>query len=607
MRARIAALVLVASAALAGSAQAAVREYPLANPAVRPSGIAADASGNLWFTETDGACAADPNNPDAPPGTCGAIGEMTSSGSVLGEYPLPNQASSPSGITIGPDGAIWFTESGNDAIGRLDPSRAQPGTSDGITEYPVPTAGAEPTEITVGPDRNLWFTERGFNDGNRIGELAPAQAQPGTSDGITEYCIRGKGSTGQPCMTPALTQYSYAGLEPTGIVSGPDGRLWFTETNPYCSDPGLAGETAPDGQTLTASSCDPYDNGSGNDDGIGVVGAISTTGTVSEYALPATQGQEQNDQPLMITSGPDGALWFTEYNASAIGRITPAGSITQYEIPGSDTQPTAITEGPDGQVWFALSGAPSNGGNRLAEINPASASPGTSSGIGLFPQLTAVYSCSSCSAGSSQPAGLTAADGDGWFTEEAAGNIGSQPPQATTAPPPPSPPADEVKPQPPVIVDLPGPPAFPAIRRVQISDDPFADTPSARAAPTSARWVRCHAAARRKALRRRARHVHCQGVRRRASPARGTVFTYDLAAAATVQIGLYDAVTGGTVGRLVRKAAAGRNVFEFTGWLGDRPLPPGRYEAEFTAKNPAGTSRPVTVRFTVVSARPVHR
>ncbi|MBV8155427.1 MAG: hypothetical protein JOY98_13460, partial [Candidatus Eremiobacteraeota bacterium] len=60
-----------------------------------------------------------------------------------------------------------------------------------------------------------------------------------------------------------------------------------------------------------------------------------------------------NSHPSFITSGPDGALWFTEANANKIGRITTAGIITnEYSSGPSGSQPDRITAGPDGNVWF---------------------------------------------------------------------------------------------------------------------------------------------------------------------------------------------------------------------------------------------------------------
>src|SRR6266481_3664009 len=47
-----------------------------------------------------------------------------------------------------------------------------------ITEFPIPTAHSSPTEITAGPNGNLWFTE----SIGKIGRITPS----GT---ITEYPI----------------------------------------------------------------------------------------------------------------------------------------------------------------------------------------------------------------------------------------------------------------------------------------------------------------------------------------------------------------------------------------------------------------------------------
>jgi virginiamycin B lyase len=68
------------------------------------------------------------------------------------EFPVK---SSPLGITAGPDGALWFTESAA-AIGRIT-------TSGVIKEFHINTTNSEPTAITTGPDGNLWFTEGGTN------------------------------------------------------------------------------------------------------------------------------------------------------------------------------------------------------------------------------------------------------------------------------------------------------------------------------------------------------------------------------------------------------------------------------------------------------------
>ncbi len=43
--------------------------------------------------------------------------------------------------------------------------------------------------------------------------------------------------------------------------------------------------------------------------------------------------------PQGIAVGPDGNLWFTEYAANQIGRVTPAGVITEFPIPTASSGP----------------------------------------------------------------------------------------------------------------------------------------------------------------------------------------------------------------------------------------------------------------------------
>ncbi len=70
----------------------------------------------------------------------------------------------PDGITVGPNGNLWFTEDGADQIGMINPATLK------ISEFPVPTANARPFRITLGSDGNLWFTELGAD---QIGMFSP--------------------------------------------------------------------------------------------------------------------------------------------------------------------------------------------------------------------------------------------------------------------------------------------------------------------------------------------------------------------------------------------------------------------------------------------------
>ena len=74
-------------------------------------------------------------------------------------------------------GFVWFTAARPDAIGRLDLSKAKPGTSKGLRYYKLPNPDSHPTQIVLDKDGNIWFTEMGkyfqgkYN--NKIGLLVP--------------------------------------------------------------------------------------------------------------------------------------------------------------------------------------------------------------------------------------------------------------------------------------------------------------------------------------------------------------------------------------------------------------------------------------------------
>jgi virginiamycin B lyase len=64
-------------------------------------------------------------------------------------------------ISSGPGKMIWFTD-GAGAIGRLSSAIAAPAASD-VRLFTPPSSLSGPTGITVGPDGNIWFTERTAN------------------------------------------------------------------------------------------------------------------------------------------------------------------------------------------------------------------------------------------------------------------------------------------------------------------------------------------------------------------------------------------------------------------------------------------------------------
>ncbi len=78
------------------------------------------------------------------------------------EHRIPTPGSKPYILTLGPDGNLWFCQSGASKIGRLSP---KDGT---FTEFAVPTPDSQPIGIITGADGNLWFTEYSAHKIGRI-------------------------------------------------------------------------------------------------------------------------------------------------------------------------------------------------------------------------------------------------------------------------------------------------------------------------------------------------------------------------------------------------------------------------------------------------------
>jgi virginiamycin B lyase len=240
---------------------------------------------------------------------------------TINEYTVPSgQFSQPVRIIVGPDGALWFTDSTNARIGRIT-------TAGAITSFAVPATSLG-WGITVGPDGALWFTAK-----DKIGRM--------TTDGtVTMYPV-------------SPTSFTY------GITTGPDGALWFTDdrgsglqadavgritTNGIVTEyplPGLRSPTfitsGPDGALWFTEAVFPS-----------LIGRVTTAGTLTEYPGPGPTGGCSGGGGWIVP-GPDGALWFT--GDDRIGRITTAGVVTGFR----DTNckfPAGITVGPDGALWF---------------------------------------------------------------------------------------------------------------------------------------------------------------------------------------------------------------------------------------------------------------
>ncbi len=151
----------------------AVAEHPLAGAApggfgnAEPYSIVLGPDGALWFTEQ----------------ALGRIGRISTTG-VLQEFAIPNTSGvaqgeygspAPRFITAGPDGALWFTDGGDESIGRIT-------TTGQISEYPIGTPTPSSPQGIVSQGGELWFAEAGLDAlGSVDPNGSPAPAPPAAS------------------------------------------------------------------------------------------------------------------------------------------------------------------------------------------------------------------------------------------------------------------------------------------------------------------------------------------------------------------------------------------------------------------------------------------
>jgi virginiamycin B lyase len=229
-----------------------------------PRGISVGPDGALWFGEID------------------RIMRMTQDG-MLTAFPLPHSGgASPRATVAGPDGNVWFVEPLGNAIGRIS-------TAGELTEFSIVTEDDEaptPQGITQGADGNLWFTETSF----RIGRITPGGQ-------ITKYAM------------PTMAAWG------TRLTAAPDGNVWFTE-----------------------------ENGSS-------IGRVTPEGVIAEFSVKA--GDPNAPLGVYAIAAREGELWFTEQNGQRIGKMTTAGVLDRVYPTPPNGMPKGIAVGPDGQIWYA--------------------------------------------------------------------------------------------------------------------------------------------------------------------------------------------------------------------------------------------------------------
>ncbi|MHB0869907.1 MAG: Vgb family protein [Chloroflexota bacterium] len=284
------------------SAQVAVMEWGVPAANSQPSNLAADLSGNAWFTETAG----------------NRIGRISQNG-VFQEFEVPTAASQPWGIAVDANGRIWFTEHAGNKIGNMTPQGV-------FGQDNIPTGDSKPTGLAIDGSGNIWFAESGAN---RIGkftlsnsgfeerEIPTSNSQPWAvavdSSGNVWFTERSANKIGRLNSSGQFTEYGIptSGSAPTGIAVDGSGNVWFAE----------------------------YD---GNK-----IGMMTPSGSFTEYNIPTAGAR-----PTWIAVDRAGGVWYAGSGANSYGRVFN-GTVTEYGLPTPNSTPFGIAIDGNGNVWLA--------------------------------------------------------------------------------------------------------------------------------------------------------------------------------------------------------------------------------------------------------------
>jgi virginiamycin B lyase len=252
-----------------------ITEYPLTMGAI-PTNITVGPDGNLWFSDNSG-----------------AVGRITTSGSVQEFTSGLQSGADPDAIAPGPDGNVWFTDQyGNQrAIGRVTPSGQ-------ITEFTTGLNDDLPLDITAGADGNLWVPQ--------------ASMDPMTPSAVAEITPAGK-------ITEITNGVNPTGLEDgDSVLAGVNGALWFTDSgSPNAIGRIILPPIATSGPTTTVSST-----------------GATISGSVTPLADTTAVSIQYGTSPLLGASAADGSLAAGTTKEPVSGMLTalPSDTTIYYRV-----------------------------------------------------------------------------------------------------------------------------------------------------------------------------------------------------------------------------------------------------------------------------------
>ena len=233
------------------------------------------------------------------------------------------------GITVGPDGLIWFTDATENKIRTLDPETGE------FNDFLQLKNDSLPWDIKFDSAGTLWFTEFGSSylasvkttDPNSLHEYripsnisSPSYFEFDLNENI--WLIESgpgkitKFDTKKSQFTEFILPSEGVGggtVNPIGLAIDKDGNIWYSQF-----------------RTSRLGKLNPI------------------TSEITEYATGTlTSGTYQ------IISDKDGNIWTTQFRANRLIKISPqTNSISEFTIPSDNTFTQTLIADSNGNIWF---------------------------------------------------------------------------------------------------------------------------------------------------------------------------------------------------------------------------------------------------------------
>ena len=273
---------------------------------------------------------------------------------IITEYDLPRPLIEPHDVIVGADGNVWYSNFGEQNVGRLDPKTGQ------VSEFPLPELkqGWPQGSLGLRPDKdgNLWI---GMMYQGAIGRI---DIQTGK---VATYSL-------PPEMNKAMAQVNMVRAESSAV----DGKVW-SQNNGFAAihrldlASGNIETIAPFKNAAAGENHNIYDVVPDSQNNLYFtdfarehVGRIDAkTLAITLYELPT-----KKSAPRRGMMDAQDRMWFGEYRGNRIAMFdTKSEKFTEWELPLKWSAPYDVTVDKNGEAW---TGSMMN--DRVTRLDPKS-------------------------------------------------------------------------------------------------------------------------------------------------------------------------------------------------------------------------------------------